>query len=218
MNKETLKELGLTDEQIAEIQKLKGEAIKEQEQANEKLQKDLEKAKADLKNVKEQMASKEELFTSYETKIAELEKAGVDKEGLKKLIEEQKALTEAKDVELTTLRETQEKELYDRDLRDALDKKIDEYLRNENLKIDSLSAKNAIINNMKAKVSLDNGSLIGFDDIITIEKANDPGAFSSTLKEELPQIVGSTGSNPVPKTDDSDWNPSGSDTPRFTKI
>lgn len=157
MKTETLKEKGLTEEQIAFVMQENGKDIKKLQKENEKLQ-----------------AERDDLRAKKETAEETLEKfEGIDPEQIKVELETYK--NKAKEAE-----EEYNKKLYDRDFNDALKNELEE------VKFTSAFAKKAIIEDIKKSgLKLKNGKILGLNDYLDQIKEEDQSAFVNEDKEHL---------------------------------
>lgn len=166
MKSEALKEQGLTDEQIKFVMAENG--------------KDVEKAKADLSSVtaerdkfKSQAEAAEETLKKFE---------GVDVDSVKEEVERWKKKAEEQEKNYT-------EEIYKRDFKDALNKEL------EGVKFSSEAAKKSIMAEIEsAGLKLNNGKILGLNDLLVQMKEADKTAFVSEAEDKKPKFTDPMGS------------------------
>lgn len=177
MKTEDLKAQGLTDEQIQFVMAENGKDLK-------KFQKENETLTSERDNWKQKAETAEETLKKFD---------GIDPEQMKSEVEtwKQKAQDAEKDYQ---------QKIYDRDFNDALKTAFDE------IKFSSDAAKRAVMAEVReAGLKLNDGKILGLNDLIGQIKEKDASAFVDEQQEKANQnrakfTVPGTGSNPTPGT------------------
>lgn len=167
MKSEALKEQGLTDEQIKFVMSENGKDIEKAKSDISALTAERDKYKAQAENAEESLKKFEDIdVDSVKAELADWKKKAED---------QQKAYTE---------------ELYKRDFKDALTKELAE------VKFSSEAAKKSIINEIEsAGLKLNNGKILGLNDLLDQMKEADKTAFISEADENKPKFTDSMGSS-----------------------
>lgn len=155
MKTEELKEKGLTDEQIAFVMAENGKDIK-------KLQKEVETITSECDELKERAESAEETLKGFE---------GKDFDAMQKEVDAWKEKAEQAEKDYADkIAEREKSDL----LREAF----------ADIEFTSESAKSAIMARISESITVKNGKLIGFNDLLEEEKKNDAAAFKSSDPEQ----------------------------------
>lgn len=178
MNREELEKIGLTEEQIDKVMKIKSNSITERDNKIEELSKDLDTVTTERNDLKTQLKNANTEIQSYKD---------MDIDGIKQKIND----WETKYNEDTKA------------LQEKLDKKDYDYKVKEKvsgLKFTSESAKKAFISDLTNKgLKVENDNLLGFDDFVKEYKQSDPGAFvpdEDPNQKPKPQFGSSTTGEP----------------------
>lgn len=168
MKSEALKEQGLTDEQIKFVMAENG--------------KDVEKAKAELNSITAERDKFKSQAEAAEETLKKFEEVDVD--SVKAELEDWKKKAEEQEKNYT-------EELYKRDFKDALNKEL------EGVKFSSEAAKKSIMAEIEsAGLKLNNGKILGLNDLLNQMKEADKTAFVSEAESNKPKFtnpMGSTG-------------------------
>lgn len=155
MKTEDLKEKGLTDEQISFVMAENGKDIK-------KLQKEVETLTTERDGLKERAENAEETLKGFE---------GKDFEAMQKEVDSWKEKAEKAEQDYNG-------KLAEREKADLLKEAF------ASIEFTSESAKRAVMNDISESVTVKNGKLIGFNDLLEEAKKNDASAFKSTDPEQ----------------------------------
>lgn len=137
---------------------------------------DVQKHKTAAENYKTQLDAANEQIEQFK---------GLDVDGIKKAADDYKAKYESAAADF-------QKQLSDRDYNDAA------LVAVSDVKFTSKAAKTAFLSLLKEKqLKLDNGKLVGFDDVLTQAKTDDPSAFASD--KPAPKFTDPITGKPLPE-------------------